>query len=197
MGSETHERRYQTKNVRRPTEYNITNALQRLVRKGERWVVFVAGHGERSPHGKANHDYGDFGRELERKGFLLQQVNVAARESFPDNTALVVIAGAQVDSKAAQAVVIARWVQRGVFVPAHSAIREPALEQHGKVCESIRPDRGEVDPPSHRSAPCSSVGGLGCRRRRGRLYYRDLHDRFLPERPLAFQARAVAFSGPR
>ncbi len=86
-----------TENVRRPTEYNITNALQRLVRKGERWVVFVAGHGERSPHGKANHDYGDFGRELERKGFLLQQVNVAARESFPDNTALVVIAGAQVD----------------------------------------------------------------------------------------------------
>ncbi len=31
------------------SEANVSNAIQRLLRQGERWLVFLQGHGERNP----------------------------------------------------------------------------------------------------------------------------------------------------
>jgi ABC-type uncharacterized transport system involved in gliding motility auxiliary subunit len=78
-------------------EQSITNALQRLTRSEERWLVFVEGHGERSPFGQANHDLQTWSREMEAKGFKLKGLNLATQTVIPDNTAVLVIAGPQVN----------------------------------------------------------------------------------------------------
>lgn len=78
-------------------ESDLTNALQRLARSGERYVVFVEGHGERDPRGQRNFDLGTFGEQLTGKGFKLQTLNLASAQSIPDNTAVLVIAGPQTD----------------------------------------------------------------------------------------------------
>ena len=36
--------------ISRVSEANVTNAIQRLVRRGDRWLVFLQGHGERNPY---------------------------------------------------------------------------------------------------------------------------------------------------
>jgi ABC-type uncharacterized transport system involved in gliding motility auxiliary subunit len=82
--------------VREPTEQAVTNALVALTRGKERRVLFLAGHGERQPHGKANHDLGRFGDQLVRSGVQLGAINPAASGPLPDDVALLVIAGRQV-----------------------------------------------------------------------------------------------------
>lgn len=95
------------------SERGLTNALQRLERGGERWVVFIEGHGERDPRGQANHDYGVLGAELERKGLKVQTVNPLAQGAIPDNTSLLVVAGPQVDLLPAAVEMLVEWVAGG------------------------------------------------------------------------------------
>ena len=83
--------------VQELTEQAITNALLRTARQGERWISFLSGHGERDPSGQANHDLGNFGAELERKGIKARALNFAQSPQIPDNTSLLVIASPQVD----------------------------------------------------------------------------------------------------
>jgi ABC-type uncharacterized transport system involved in gliding motility auxiliary subunit len=82
-------------NLRSLTEQELSNAIQRLVLQQGRWVAFLIGHGERRLDGKANHDLGDFGAELQRKGYPVQPLELAATPQIPDNTALLVVASPQ------------------------------------------------------------------------------------------------------
>jgi ABC-type uncharacterized transport system involved in gliding motility auxiliary subunit len=84
-----------SENIQQLSEQQLTNALLRLSRQEERWVVFLTGHGERDPFGEANHDLGLFGKELERKGLKLQHINLA-ENTIPENTHLLVIASPRV-----------------------------------------------------------------------------------------------------
>ncbi len=94
-------------------EQSIANALQRLTRSDERWLVFVEGHGERSPFGEANHDLGVWAQELEAKGFHLQGINLATQAMIPDNTDVLVIAGPQVEFLPGEVAMIEAYLQRG------------------------------------------------------------------------------------
>jgi len=99
--------------VARQDEQTMTNALARLARKGERKVVFVTGHGERSPTGQANFDLGKFGRALKQRGVKLDTVNLASHPSIPRDTQLLVVAGPQVDFLPGEAAIVKDWVARG------------------------------------------------------------------------------------
>lgn len=94
-------------------EQSITNALQRLTRSEERWLVFLEGHGERSPFGQANHDLQTWARELEAKGIKLKGINLATQPVIPDNTAVLVIAGPQVNYLPGEVKLIEAYLQRG------------------------------------------------------------------------------------
>ncbi|MFC1750025.1 GldG family protein [Pseudomonadota bacterium] len=94
-------------------EQSITNALQRLMRSDERWLVFVEGHGERSPFGEANHDLSSWAQELSVKGFSLQGINLATQGMIPDNTSVLVIAGPQVDFLPGEVAMIEAYLIRG------------------------------------------------------------------------------------
>lgn len=77
-------------------EAEVGNALQRLARSSERYVVYVTGDGERDLNGQHNFDLGAFGKQLSEKGFKLEPLNLAANPTIPGNTAVLVIAGPQV-----------------------------------------------------------------------------------------------------
>jgi len=81
--------------VQELSEQAITNALLRTQRQGERWIAFLSGHGERDPHGQANHDLGNFGAALERKGLKVQTLTLTQNPTIPDNISLLVLAGPQ------------------------------------------------------------------------------------------------------
>lgn len=94
-------------------EQAITNTLQKLARAGERQVVFLEGHGERNPEGVANHDLGSFGAQLRNKGFQLTRLNLSATPEIPGDTAVLVIAGPQVDLFPGEVTLIQDYVERG------------------------------------------------------------------------------------
>lgn len=95
------------------SEQSITNALQRLARSGERWLVFIEGHGERKPLGEANHDLGAWGGRLEEKGFRIRTQNLVAEPAIADNTAVLVLAGPQTGLLPGEVALIQQFVDGG------------------------------------------------------------------------------------
>jgi ABC-type uncharacterized transport system involved in gliding motility auxiliary subunit len=85
--------RYQDRSEKIQTlsEQHLTNALLRLTRQEERWIVFLTGHGERPSSGETNHGLGAFSQELERKGLNIQAISLVESE-IPSNTNLLVLA---------------------------------------------------------------------------------------------------------
>ncbi|MFT4608119.1 MAG: ABC-type uncharacterized transport system involved in gliding motility auxiliary subunit [Urechidicola sp.] len=78
------------------TESQVTNSIQRLLRQGERWVVFLQGHGERNPYSDANHDFSEFATRLASKGYTIENLNLTESSSIPQNTDVLVIASPQI-----------------------------------------------------------------------------------------------------
>lgn len=81
-----------SENLQTLSETAITNALYRISNSNTRWVVFLSGHGERSPNGLANHDFGQFGKQLRNKGLRILELKSAETGAIPDNASLLVIA---------------------------------------------------------------------------------------------------------
>lgn len=102
-----------TQKVTRITEVNVTNAIERVARAVNHYVVFLTGDGERSPNGQHNFDLGDFGTQLRKKGFKVETLNLAATPTIPTNTAVLVIAGPQVSLLPGVVGIIDRYVQQG------------------------------------------------------------------------------------
>jgi ABC-type uncharacterized transport system involved in gliding motility auxiliary subunit len=86
-----------TEHLNQHNEQAYTNALQRLARSEERYLVFVSGHGERNPHGMANHDLQDWAKHLSSKGINSIAQSLIDRPKIPDNTAALVIASPAID----------------------------------------------------------------------------------------------------
>jgi len=65
------------------TEKNITNAIQRLARTQNDWLLFLSGHDERSPHGDSSFDYTSLNTILKNKGLLVRTYNLAVLTIWP------------------------------------------------------------------------------------------------------------------
>jgi len=99
--------------VQELSEQAITNALLRTARQGERWISFLSGHGERDPNGQANHDLGNFGAELGRKGLKVQTLNLSQNPQIPDNTSLLVIASPRTDLLPGEIDIVRQYLDQG------------------------------------------------------------------------------------
>lgn len=95
------------------TEQAFVNLLMRLARGAERLVLWLDGHGERKLNGIANHDLGDFGRQLLQKGFRVNSVNLATAQEMPANAALLLIASPQTGVRGAEVQKIRRYLSNG------------------------------------------------------------------------------------
>ncbi len=107
--------RYQgrAEHVQTNREEAFTNALERLSRNEDRWLAFVEGHGERNPLGRANHDLGEWVRQLTNRGFKIQPINISETRTIPDNTAIIVLAGPRIKLLPGEVAIISDYVARG------------------------------------------------------------------------------------
>lgn len=94
-------------------EQDMTNLLVRLARSQQRAVMFLDGHGERSLIGEKNHDLGEFGRQLGKKGFKLSNPDLTIAQQVPRNGAMLVIAGPQLDIPQSEVAKIIHYVASG------------------------------------------------------------------------------------
>lgn len=94
-------------------EAELGNAIQRLARSSERYVVFLMGDGERDPLGHHNFDLGDFGKQLQDKGIKVQTLSLAANPAIPQNTSVLVIAGPQADLLPGMVNILRDYLKRG------------------------------------------------------------------------------------
>lgn len=99
--------------VTQPSEQNITNAIQRIARNEDRWLLFIEGHGERKPEGIANHDMGEWGKQLQAKGIKIRSLNLADTPVVPRNTAAVIIASPQLDYLPGEVNAIQQYIEEG------------------------------------------------------------------------------------
>ncbi len=81
--------------LNKPTEEEMTNALTRLGHRGERWLLFIAGHGERSPVGQANYDLSNWAEQLSKKGFKTRTLQLGENPQVPNNTTALIISAPQ------------------------------------------------------------------------------------------------------
>jgi ABC-type uncharacterized transport system involved in gliding motility auxiliary subunit len=94
-------------------EQNFTNALTRLGHRGERWVVFLSGHGERSPDKQANFDFSTWAGQLHQRGFQTRTLSLGEHPRVPDNTTVLVIAGPRTRLLAGEVREIQNYLDRG------------------------------------------------------------------------------------
>ncbi len=95
------------------SEQTITTALQRLAYTGERWVLFLEGHGERKLDGDEQSDYGEFVSLLREKGLKVRGLNLAQMPSIPENTSVLILAGPQRNLLPGEVKLIRDYVAKG------------------------------------------------------------------------------------
>ena len=94
-------------------EQEITNLLVRLSRTNQQAVMYLDGHGERNLLGVKNHDIGEFGKQLEAKGFKFANPDLTIAPQVPSNGAMLVIASPQVDVSEIEAKKIKAYLEAG------------------------------------------------------------------------------------
>lgn len=95
------------------SEQEMTNLLVRLSRTRQQAIMYLDGHGERNLLGVKNHDLGEFGKQLESKGFKLANPDLTIAQAVPDNGAMLVIASPQVDVTEVEAKKIREYLETG------------------------------------------------------------------------------------
>ena len=100
-------------NLQTLNEQAMTNALQRLARNAKRYIVFLEGHGERSPRGQANHDISDWTAQLEARGINTQTINLGVSQQIPSNASALVIASPRVKLLPGEASIISDYLIKG------------------------------------------------------------------------------------
>lgn len=122
--------------VQQLSEQAITNALNTLARAHQRRIVFLQGHGERSPTGGANHDLKAFADQLRNKGLLIARHAPADDPQLPADVAVLVIASPQTDLFPGEVRQIQDYLERGgnllwLAEPEGRAQLEPLAAQLG------------------------------------------------------------------
>ncbi len=99
--------------VREITEQALSNALLRVARSQQQSILFLSGHGEANPLGQANHDWGSFGKLLQRKGIQLDLINLGNSAAIPQDTRLLVIAAPQASLLDGEVRLINQYIRNG------------------------------------------------------------------------------------
>jgi hypothetical protein len=94
------------------SENAISGALLRLSRKGDEKLVFLTGHGERSPQGDNNISYTKLGGALALKGMKSESLNLL-QATIPDDTGVLVIAAPDHELGPGELEHIDKYVARG------------------------------------------------------------------------------------
>jgi ABC-type uncharacterized transport system involved in gliding motility auxiliary subunit len=95
------------------SEQDLTEALQRVARTDNRLIVFLEGHGERSPSGSDYHDFSQWALALKNTGFEVQTLNFGKTVGIPKNTHLLVLASPRKKLLPGEINLIADYIDKG------------------------------------------------------------------------------------
>ncbi|VAW76640.1 Mucin 2 precursor [hydrothermal vent metagenome] len=84
----------QSKVLKRLDQYSFIYTLLQLLKNKKTWIVFIEGHGERSPHQKGNTSLADLGHWLTLRNNTIQTLAIEKYPDVPKNTQVLVIASA-------------------------------------------------------------------------------------------------------
>lgn len=144
-------------NLSQLTEEAFTNTLARLGRGGERWVIFVTGHGERSPDRQANFDLSSWAAQLAKRGLKTRALALGGQNAIPQNTSILVIASPRAKFLASEVKQIEQYLARGGNL---LWLAEPGpLQGLERVAESLGVEfqRGVVVDPASQSLTGSAA----------------------------------------
>ncbi|MBX2885141.1 MAG: GldG family protein [Granulosicoccus sp.] len=108
LRSDEREQRIQTL-----SERSLANALQRLMREGERQLAFIVGHNERSPSRMTNHDWQAISQRLASIGLISREVSLVSEPYLGDDIDLLVIADPRRPYFPGEIVSINNYIARG------------------------------------------------------------------------------------
>ncbi len=94
------------------SENTISGALLRLSRSGNERLVFLSGHGERSPNGDNNISYTKLAGALALKGIKSESLNLL-QSTIPDDTGVLVIAAPDHELSPGELEHIDKYIERG------------------------------------------------------------------------------------
>ncbi|MGR8935783.1 MAG: Gldg family protein [Gammaproteobacteria bacterium] len=94
-------------------EATLTNTLLHLAYDQEHWISVLTGHGERSPTGRANYDFGSFGQQLQQRKLKVYPLNLGQLSAIPDNTSLLVVAGPRSAWLEGETALVLAYIRRG------------------------------------------------------------------------------------
>ncbi|MFT7413964.1 MAG: ABC-type uncharacterized transport system involved in gliding motility auxiliary subunit [Methylophagaceae bacterium] len=95
------------------SEQSLTNALISVSRQQQQWLVFIEGHGERSPLNAANYDLSVWGDQLKQKGFKFLPLNLVENNKIPNNATAVVIASPETTWLDGEIEIIRHYIANG------------------------------------------------------------------------------------
>ncbi len=95
------------------TEELLTNSLLRLLRSNDTQILFISGHGERRPDGKANYDLNAFTNYLNKTGINTSSIDLNSTPIIPKNAAAIVIASPQIDYLPGEVKIINDYISNG------------------------------------------------------------------------------------
>jgi ABC-type uncharacterized transport system involved in gliding motility auxiliary subunit len=102
--------------VDEPTEENLTNALVKLTRTGEKKVYFLEGHNERAVSGEGSQETEGMSRAadaLRNENYRFETLLLATRGDVPDDADVLIIAGATRPLRPEEHRALERYVERG------------------------------------------------------------------------------------
>jgi len=87
--------------------------LVRLTRANEKPIMYLDGHGEKNLLGLKNSDLGEFGKQLESKGFKFSNPDLTVLPSVPEEGSMLVIASPKKDVSDLEAKKIVNFLESG------------------------------------------------------------------------------------
>lgn len=94
-------------------EEDITNAIIQVTREKKKVIYFLEGHGEASIEEPEERGYSLARDELKKIGYEVKSLSLALSETFPDDTALLVIPGPEKDLLPNELETIRLFLQKG------------------------------------------------------------------------------------
>jgi ABC-type uncharacterized transport system involved in gliding motility auxiliary subunit len=95
------------------SEQSLTNAMMAVSRTQHKWLLFIEGHGERTPFNDANFNLSTWGKQLEAKGFKFRGFNLAENRQIPENTAAIIIASPERAWLPGEVSILANYIENG------------------------------------------------------------------------------------
>lgn len=99
--------------ISRLSEESFTGALFKLTRQQQPWVAVIQGHGERDPLDQGTNGISKFAQELKQVGIHVQSLNLLNLAVIPDNTQVLLLAGARNAYLAGELQLIEDYIHRG------------------------------------------------------------------------------------